>query len=334
MNTRLIKIIISVIGGLILLFYIGFSLNIGRALTPREFVKFSKTIIKAAILHPAQNGGLTAINLANQVLAQSEPQGHVLGTDQALPMDYTFPLPKYPATIYGERGLSSFATFAPQKEIEEYFNKTLPESGWSFIDRLGALYIYRGHGVQLNIEKRFYLTQDITELNFSLDTQSWTTYTNEKHGYSIEYPTRWYIDTGQSDSDYYQLEPYNFLVAGELYFSTDEPGKYNIANLPKNPFEVVFRIYKGDPNATFTRFFPEHKIDTKGAAKENININGMPGQKLVYTVVDSNTNETITSVDTFIKHDDRIFMFTYSGQPISEENRNIAERMIQSFKVK
>jgi len=334
MNSRTIKIILSVLAGLILFFYLAFSLNIGRTLTPGEFIKFSKTIVKASVLHPAQNGGLIATNLANRVLTQSETEGQVLPKDPTLSRFYTFPLPKYTTGIYGEEGVARFVTFASQKEIKEYFDKTLPENGWSFREQLGALYIYQGQGVRLNIEKRFYLTTDIKELEFYLDIPTWTTYTNEKHGYSIEYPANWYFHSISADSDFSQLGPYDFKVAGDWYVTTDDPGKYNIASLPKNPFEVDFRIYKVDPRTTFARFFPEHKFNITEATQDDLQINGLPAYRLVYATVDSNTNETHTTIQTFIKHNDRIFMFAYSGHPILEENGKIAEHMLQSFKVK
>lgn len=334
MTTRSIKIIISIAVGLILLFYIGFSLNIGRALSPKEFAKFSKTIVKAAILHPGQNGGLTAINLANQVLAQSEPDGQVLPTDPTMSRTFTFPLPKYSTQIYGESGLSRFATFASPKEIDEYFNKTLPESGWKFVDQMGAGYFFEGQGLRMTITKHFYLTQDISELNVSI-AESWQTYANEKYSYSVEYPAGWHFQSISADADLSQQGPNKYNIFGGLwYVTTQDPGKYNISNLPENPFEVDFTIYQVDPHITFAKFFTNLQFDLTKTKQEAMEINGKSAFKLSLDSLDSNTGKTGEYNQVFIKQEDKVFLFSYHGYPISDENRDVAEKMIQSFKVK
>ena len=332
MNRRLIIIMPSIVVGLIVLFYLCFYISVGRFISISEFGKFSKIIIKSAIMHPVQSTQTSVFDLAIEVLTNNQQDGGVLSSPNMSTV-YGYPLPNQSAFSHEEAGLSRYFSFASEQEIDQYYNKVLPEHGWQKIDQLGPLSFYEKDGIRLNIERRFYLGKDITEFTMSLGDVTWKTYTNEKYGYSIEFPTNWYFQSISADTDFNQQEPDKYNIGGEWYLTPQDPGKYKLENFPKHIREIYFGVHKVEPNIAFAKFFQDRQINVTGAQQESIEINGMPAYKLKFTTTDSNTGETITAHQTFIKNKDKIFMFTSTIQGVSEEHEKIIEHIIQSFRV-
>ncbi len=165
--------------------------------------------------------------------------------------------------------------------------------------------------------------------------QDWQIYNNEKYGYSIEYPAGWHFQSISADSDFLQQGPNKYnIFAGQWYVTPEDPGKYNMSNLPENLYEVSFMIYQADPDITLTKFFSNLKLDLTKTKQEVIEINGVPAYKLNLLSVDSNTGKTGEYNDIYIKQGDKVFVISYHDYPISDGNRAIAERMINSFRVK
>lgn len=177
------------------------------------------------------------------------------------------------------------------------------------------------------------LENNVNINNVETTTQTWRLYSNEKFGYSIEFPNGWHFQPISVDSEFQQQGPNKYnIFAGQWYVTPKDPGQYDITNLPTNPFEVDFKIYQTDPNITFPQFFSNLQIDLAKAKQEVLEINGMPVSRLFLTSVDTNTGKTGEYRDVYFKHRDKMFVISYHGYPVSDEDRAVAERMIYSLR--
>lgn len=65
--------------------------------------------------------------------------------------------------------LRSYITYATPEQLGEYYSTTLPEAGWEFSDRMGAVRIYRKNAARLAVSDSFYQGTRITQLNLAID---------------------------------------------------------------------------------------------------------------------------------------------------------------------
>jgi hypothetical protein len=65
--------------------------------------------------------------------------------------------------------LRSYITLATRQELDAYYSTTLPEAGWKFSDRMGAVRIYRKNNARLAISDSFYQGTRISQLNLMVD---------------------------------------------------------------------------------------------------------------------------------------------------------------------
>lgn len=167
-----------------------------------------------------------------------------------------------------------------------------------------------------------------------VDTSNRRTYINTKYGYSIKYPANWYVDTTASEKDLELRVPEREeTLGGDTYFS-DFPDvwQYNPSNpLIVDHFEISLLVYKIDPRMTYAQFLKKHFDYLSPTAMESIKINGVPAMRVIMVTTDHPVGVTVVGV--FIKSGDRIFVFSYSGKPITQANRDTANRIIGSFQL-
>lgn len=167
MRTKILTGLIVFISSVVLSGYIYLSVYAVRPLTPSEYMKFSSTILFAAVLHSNDKGGARALELAKEALS-SAPK---IGVEDVDGRRYQFPLPKYSVRREGHE--NSYLVFASDKELEDYFDKTLPQAGWKYFDRMGGLHIYMNDdGVILTVGQSFYLGTGISSLGGSISKSS------------------------------------------------------------------------------------------------------------------------------------------------------------------
>lgn len=157
---------VAVIVIIVLVGYLALSVSVKQVLSPKEFVRFSKVVVKATILH--RRGG-EAINLAKEALRQGK-YGETIALGNTL---FIYTLPNYTTGFPDSNGvINHYATFSNDTELYEYFHKELPEQGWEFTDQLGALYVFKKQDAKLAIIKKYYLTTGISELHVSVSKVS------------------------------------------------------------------------------------------------------------------------------------------------------------------
>ena len=133
---------------------------IGRRLSPSEFARFSSTIAKS-VMHPHEGGTSRALSLSKQALSSAPSVGSIEVNGQ----NYVFPLPKY--AVPQEKGACQFhfLAFVSPDEMQDYFNRVLPQAGWKHVDQMGGGHFLEGHSRHMTIVQYFYLTSDISDFD-------------------------------------------------------------------------------------------------------------------------------------------------------------------------
>lgn len=164
------------------------------------------------------------------------------------------------------------------------------------------------------------------------ETASWKTYSNARYSYTIKYPTNWYIDTTNSENDFRQRGPAgnSDFIGGDTNFANyPNASSYGIENIaPKDLFFVSFMIYKITPDITYDQFISSKHFGYN--KKENIAINGVSAIKLTGFPYPAD-NPELTVVNILVKVENKMFVFNYSGKPIPQQMKDIAEKIINSF---
>lgn len=153
-----------VLGGAVLLSsYIYLSASAGRVLKPLEFARFSYTIMKS-LTHPSEGGASRALSLSKEALRLGPSSGSIEVDGKS----FAFPLPKYAVPQQQSAGRFSFLAFVSPDEMQNYFDRDLPQAGWTQVEQIGAAHVLQGHGVHMRIVQHFYLTSDISEFDVFL----------------------------------------------------------------------------------------------------------------------------------------------------------------------
>lgn len=160
-------------------------------------------------------------------------------------------------------------------------------------------------------------------------TADWKTYTNIRYSYTIEYPSNWYTHTANSEKDFTQRgSGGNDVIGGDTSFSNYRE-EFNYDNpAPKDLLSVNLMIYKIEPNISYDQFISSFRYDKK----EDISINGISALRLTGVTIDHPVGVIV--VNTLVKVGNKMFVFNYSGSPISQQLKDNADRIINSFTTK
>jgi hypothetical protein len=157
-----IKITLSLLLLAVILFssYVYLSVCVGRSLKLSEIARFSNTVVKS-LLHPNEGGASRALTLSKQALSSAPSTGSI----EADGRKYAFPLPKY-AVPQGKGACRfRFLAFVSPDEMQNYFDRDLPQAGWTQVDQMGGGHFLQNHGTRMTIVQYFYLTSDISDFN-------------------------------------------------------------------------------------------------------------------------------------------------------------------------
>jgi hypothetical protein len=162
---------------------------------------------------------------------------------------------------------------------------------------------------------------------------NWKTYNNTRYNYTIKYPSNWFVDTVYSENDFTARGPDNELIGGDTIFANyPNYSSYNLENPgPNDSFPVTLMIYKIEPSVNYEKFISTQNFSS--GIKENIIINGLTALKLTGSNLPDNP-PGLTVVSTFLKVGEKMFVFNYSGNPIPQTEKEIANNIIGSLIVK
>jgi hypothetical protein len=160
MRNRLLLSLPTFACAIVLSGYLYLSVAAGRALQMREFERFSSTIFKS-LAHPQEGGASRAISLSREALSAIPANGSI-ELDGYIEK---FPLPKYAFRTERSPGRYHFLAFVSPEEMERYFDRDLPDAGWTSVDQMGAAHFLQNNHASMIIVQRFYLTSDISEFD-------------------------------------------------------------------------------------------------------------------------------------------------------------------------
>lgn len=156
--------------GLVVTGYAGLCMAVKHVLSPSQFARFGRVVVKAAVLHTDEGGASRAVQLAREAVRQGQT-GKTIALS-GVPWSnslFTFTLPGYAISLPETNGrMHKFPTFSTDAELGEYFYTQLPAEGWELVDRMGSLRTFKQNDVMLSVATTYYLTTGITELSVSL----------------------------------------------------------------------------------------------------------------------------------------------------------------------
>lgn len=175
-----------------------------------------------------------------------------------------------------------------------------------------------------------------TEPENPIDTSDWKTYRNERYGYSIQYPKKWYVDTRFSEKSFSQRGPKEDvdLIGGDTLFSNYQDAYgFNLGNRPSDIEEINLMVFKVDPNITYDQFKYGH---VEGDEKKSfVEISGETAYKIERVNTDHPVGVKV--VTTFLKRGEHMFLLTYSYDPQANQVQNDAlsvyEKAVESFRL-
>ncbi|MCR4276432.1 MAG: hypothetical protein NUV90_03540 [Candidatus Parcubacteria bacterium] len=160
---------------------------------------------------------------------------------------------------------------------------------------------------------------------------NWKVYSNTRYSYTIKYPSNWYVHTTNSEKDFTQRGlGGSDVIGGDTSFSNYQE-EFSYDNpAPSDLLSVNLMIYKIESNINYDQFISSKGFHDDGM--ENISINGISALRLTGVTTDHPVGVTV--VNTFIKVGNKMFLFNYSGSPISQQLKDNADEIINSFVAK
>lgn len=169
-----------------------------------------------------------------------------------------------------------------------------------------------------------------------IDISDWKTYRNEKYGYSMKYPSNWYVDTRFSEKDFSKRgsEEDPDFIGGDTLFS-NYPGAYefNLDNRPIDIREINLMVFKIDQNIAYDQF--KYGYVEGNEERGFIEVDG----KKAYRIERINTDHPvgIKVVSTLLKSGEYMFLLTCSYDPKVIQDRNdmldVYEKVVESFRL-
>ena len=167
MRIKLTLSLLTFAGAILLSSYLYLSACAGRALQAREFARFSSTILKS-LTHPHEGGASRAFTLSKEALSAVSSNGAI----ELHGHRYIFPLPKYAIRLEQSADRFHFLAFVSLDEMQQYFDRDLPQSGWMKMDQMGAGHFLQNQNAHMIVVQHFYLTSDISEFEVLISDRS------------------------------------------------------------------------------------------------------------------------------------------------------------------
>lgn len=187
-------------------------------------------------------------------------------------------------------------------------------------------------------------TSPITSMPPSASEETdWKIYTNRKYGYSIRYPSSWYINTSQSDTDLEPMsgwgQPLAYYVGGHTEWSNyKEIPECGDCALPEDLYILYLNIHRPRPTDTIDQFIENKEFTTpweEVKKREELQINGIDAVRLL-TIDRENPTEGYRRSYTILKTEDKVFIFLYydtARRSLASEAEIIMRNIINSFRL-
>jgi hypothetical protein len=134
----------------------------------------------------------------------------------------------------------------------------------------------------------------------------WQAYTNQKYGYSLEYPQGWFIDSTNADKDFVNN------IGGELILSNKENPLSILQsdNPPSDLMTMTLSAYQVSSQTTPDQFIKSQNYLTP-LSQTPITIAGLAGKQMLYIL--PRDNDEVLNLLTVLKQNARMFVFSYDS---------------------
>lgn len=165
---------------------------------------------------------------------------------------------------------------------------------------------------------------------------NWNTYVNQRYGYSIKYPSGWFVDTTYSESDFTPRGANAQYIGGDTTISNYSSSSFNgHLTFPSDYGSINLMVYKSDPAISLNDFASNEGIGAwPGIGNaENININGISGLEWSFpsSTLADDTNYGYPGAVIFLKTGVGIFYISYGSVNRNSAFDQTAESVIDSF---
>ena len=163
MRRVIVRLLLIVLAGL-LTSYLAMVVTAKRPIALDEYSIYSNAIVRAAVGHADEAGGLRALAYTRAALAEPTLTAQVSRSEPQL----VIPLPPHttrqPNSVGGPERYVSFATDA---EMVVYLTQTLPQAGWAYVDQMGGGHVFSSGARMVVIAERYLLSRAIRSLTIT-----------------------------------------------------------------------------------------------------------------------------------------------------------------------
>jgi hypothetical protein len=155
-----VRLLLIVLAGL-LTSYLAMAATARRLISRDEYTIYSNAIVRAAVGHADEAGGLRALAYARAALAEPALTAQI---SSSVPQ-VVIPLPPHTARQLGAgRGPDRYVSFATDAEMVVYLTQTMPQAGWQYVDQMGGGHIFSSGARVVALSQRYLLSRAIRSL--------------------------------------------------------------------------------------------------------------------------------------------------------------------------
>lgn len=140
-----------------------------------------------------------------------------------------------------------------------------------------------------------------------LSPATMSTYTNDRYGYSVQYPSNWVIYTEGAEEDY-KIDYFGLNTGGNIYFMEEDHRNDPLVFGGIPPASLSLDIYKIPPGTTVEKFVTGREFEIE--SNKPVKINGHEAFKFTPS---KDIHESSTSLLTIIKKSDKLYVFSSVG---------------------
>ncbi len=162
----------------------------------------------------------------------------------------------------------------------------------------------------------------------------WLVYSNDKYGYSLQYPQNWYLNKTQAD------RALSNGLGGEVIISNKDKAM-EVAQLEQPPLDMesmTLSVYQTGAAATIDQFIKDKNFVTP-LNQADTEVGTLPAKQLVYVYDRQDFAKQILDIATLVKKDTKMFVFHYytfiqEKNILPQDVVSINDAILKSFEIK
>lgn len=161
-------------------------------------------------------------------------------------------------------------------------------------------------------------------------TKGWNTYTNNRYGYTISYPSNWFADTTSSEEPVAKRggpgDANAEFLGGDTSWSNYK-GSFDLESVPEDIQTIFLMISRQDNATTLDEYLKAKNFDFTN--KETVQINGITGVRISGGSPDASGQDVEHII---LMKNGLFFIFSNGAGKKSADARDVLETMISTLK--